>query len=697
MVPLVPVVVALGLGILTADLAGKSSPGSWLFLMGVVALPALYGLFRPRPDRWFTLLSSGLVLLLVFTFGGWRANTTHAPGKADFFAQELKPEDLLVATVKRLRPGQKTMRAQVALRAIINDTTGNRRATGRLLLYLPPDEQTARLKAGHTIVFRGQPQALRAPLNPGVFDLRKYWQRQETYHQLFLRQANEWRIAGEEPGGLRARAEGWRRAWFKTFQNHLKGDRLAVAAALVMGKRDLITSEVKSAYTETGAVHVLAVSGLHVGIIFLLLRFLLVTLLRLDRTRVGRIGVALLSVICVWVFALVSGLSPSVQRAAIMFSVLALGGLAYFKSSIFNTLALAAIVMLVANPNQLFQVGFQLSFTAIIGIVAFTNHLNRLVRLPGRLLRSAWSAVAASTGAQLGTLPLSLLYFKQFPAYFLLSGTVVILFAFATMLAGLLHGFMAGVLGISAGASASGWLLRTVVGGQNALIFFFQGLPGGLIRLTYFDGPIAVLLAVSIGFLAVFVHWRRRVALLVAVLGFAAVFFWARTQVRGEVGRGLVTVFHLSRATLIDFVDPETAFSLGRQPATADLDWSAGPQRKRFGYVPEFTLDPGGDTTLKSGFQLTDRLFTFQDSRWLILDGTRKVEAKQIPRGTDYVLVINGFLPERLPATATGGKTLLIVDGSNPFYRNAEWRALALERGFRIHVTAEDGAFVRRW
>lgn len=695
MVPLVPIVVALGLGILSADLLGYTPPSYWLIFGGILSLPVLFGILRPRPGRWYTIVNSGLVLLLVFTFGGWRANTTYPPGKSTFFVKHLQPGDLLSATVTSVRPGRKNLRAQVSVKTLLNDSLGNRAVTGQLLLYLPPDEQATQLKAGTKLVFDGAPSALRPPLNPGVFDLRAYWHRQGIYHQLFLRQAGDWRISGQAAGSLRARAEGWRRAWFKTFQAHLSGDQLAVAAALVMGKRDLISSEVKSAYTETGAVHVLAVSGLHVGIIFLLLRFLLVTLMRLDRTRAGRIGVALLSIVCVWAFALVSGLSPSVQRAAIMFSVLALGGLAYFKSSVFNNLSVAAIIMLAVSPGQLFQVGFQLSFTAIIGIVAFTDHLNRLVYLPGKVLRSAWSAISASTGAQLGTLPLSLLYFKQFPAYFLLSGTIVILFAFATMMAGLAHGFMAGILGFSTGAKFTGWLLSTIVGWQNALIFFFQGLPGALLRITFFDGVAAVLLALGIGLLAVFLRWRRRTVLLAGGLCFTAMLIWAGTRVQGEVGEGMVTVFHLSRATLVDFVTPETAFSLGQQPSAENMDWSAGPQRKAFRYTPTVTLSADQDTTIGSNFTLEDQRFTFQGEYWLILNGNSPGVAVPSFATVDYCLVVNGFKPSSFPTLPADNTPLLIIDGSNPYYRLDEWRELALERDYPIHITTEDGAFIR--
>lgn len=695
-VPLVPVVLSLVLGILVAQWQGYTPPGYWLAgIMGVVVVAAA---LRGRPGYWLKTVASTLALLAVFAFGGWRANQAYAPERASFFAHHQQPGDLLAGTIASLRPNDKTLRAEVDLETLLHDSLGNRPVSGKILLYLPPDEQAAKLKTGDRIVFTGVPQLLQPPLNPGVFDFREYCHHQGIYHQLFLRESSQWRYAGSTGTSLTARAESWRRAWFHTFQNHLTGDRLAVAAALVLGKRDLITDDVRSAYTETGAVHVLAVSGLHVGIIFLILRFLLVRLLKLDRTRKGRIVVAFLSVLCVWLFALVSGLSPSVQRAALMFSILALGGIFARKNHVFNTLAAAAIVMLVVTPGQLFQVGFQLSFTAIIGIVAFTGFFDRLVYWPLKILRGAWSAMAASTGAQLGTLPLSLLYFKQFPTYFLLSGTIVIVFAFATMFAGLAHGFLAGLLGLKGPAAATGWLLNTVVGLQNALIFFFGGLPGSLLRAPYFDGVMAGLLALGIGLLAVYIRWRRWPVLVVAGLCLLAVIFWARTPVQGEGEGAMLTVFHRSRGSLVD-VDTGNglAWSFGEQPDAADLGWSAGPRRAQRGYVPAATLPFGGaDTTLAPGFKRDANLLSFGNTRWLVLDGAQQPTDFSRLNEATHVLVINNFRPENLP-DLSGATPRFIVDGSNAFYRFDAWRERLESEGIKGHFTAEDGAYTLAW
>lgn len=687
--PLVPVVLSFGLGVFVADLADYTPPKWWLITALILFLPALFSVLRPAPERWKAVLGSGLLLLLFFALGGWRTNASHLPEQPLFFANQLQADDLLSVTINGLRPGRKTIRAQVSVDALMNDSLGDRSAKGNLLLYLPPDEKTATLKVGDEIIVNGEIRDLQPPLNPHVFDLSAYWHRQSIYHSVFLREAADWRLARSANNGLSARAERWRNAWFQTFQGYLSGDELAVAAALVMGKRDLISQEVKSAYTDTGAIHVLAVSGLHVGIIFLILRFLLVTVLKLDRTRYGRWLVAFLSIVAVWLFALVSGLSPSVQRAGIMFTVLALGGISHQKSDIFNNLSVAALGMLWYNPSYLFQVGFQLSFAAIIGIVLFASAINRLKHWPTQLLRGAWSSIAASTGAQLGTLPLSLYNFGQFPTYFLVSGTAVIVSAFGAMFLGLLHGLVAGVGGKSALAGLTGALLGAVVGLQNAFIFFFRKLPGALIKVPDLSWYWALLLAIAIGLLAAWVRWRKNWTLLAAILLMTLTFFGARTQVPGKVEGAMLTLYHVSRGGLMDVRFGNTAIAIGAEPAPDDLPWTAGPNREHYGYQPTITLPFSADTTI-GDIQLSNGLLDIRDTRWLVLDGKSPRADDNTLTGLTHLLVRNGFRPEELPEIS--GQPLLVVDGSNPTYRVAEWRKLAAERGWEIHITGEIGA-----
>ncbi|MEM6770980.1 MAG: ComEC/Rec2 family competence protein, partial [Bacteroidota bacterium] len=347
------------------------------------------------------------------------------------------------------------------------------------------------------------------------------------------------------------------------------------------------------------------------------------------------------------------------------------------------------------DPGQLFQVGFQLSFTAIIGIVLFTPILNRMVFWPNRILRNIWSTLAASTGAQLGTLPLSLFHFGRFPVYFLLSGTVVIVSAFVAMLAGLLHGLVAGLFPESLLANLSGGLLSFIISLQNAFIFFFQGLPHALLRVQHFDAWSALLLALAIGSLAIWLRWRSRWALLSFGVTLLASLFWARAQVPTKGKEASLIVYHLSRKTLIDVVGGDQAITFGQEPSPDNLPWSAGPRREELGYRPAVTLPLAAtaDTLIDERTQLNYPLLSVGATYWFLLDGAEEeLDFSTIKKAT-HLLVRNKYSLRDFPDLNPDHRPFLIVDGSNPYYLLDKWRQLAAERGLEIWITAEDGAY----
>jgi hypothetical protein len=237
-----------------------------------------------------------------------------------------------------------------------------------------------------------------------------------------------------------------------------------------------------------------------------------------------------------------------------------------------------------------------------------------------------------------------------------------------------------------------------VVGWQNALIFFFGGLPGSLLKPPYFDGVMAVLLALTIGLLAIFVRWRRKGLLVAAGLSFLGMFFWAGTQVQKQDKGAMVTVFHRSRGSLID-VDNGTgrAWSFGTQPEAKDLAWTAGPRRAQRNYTPEATLPlTGRDTILAEKIgRKADRL-VLANSSWLVLDGRQQHAKNTEIKDVSHVLIVNGFKPANSPLF-TGALPVIIVDGSNPYYRYDAWRKFAESQGLEIHLTGEDGAFEFSW
>ena len=283
-------------------------------------------------------------------------------------------------------------------------------------------------------------------------------------------------------------------------------DELAVAMAMTLGDKSRLTGHLRDLYSVSGASHVLALSGLHIGIIYMLM----VVLVGNRRWRLLRETVLILGI---WAYAFLTGLSPSVTRAALMLTIYSLVSLMGRDRMSLNALALTAVIMLVAHPLNLFDVGFQLSFMAVLSILLFYKTLFGLV--PERVLdvgwgrvrpvRWAWTMVAVSVCAQLGTAPLTMFYFGRFSVYFLLTNFVVIPLAYVILM------LTVALMVASVWPTAQLWLagiLSVIVGWQNGVLSWIASLPG-----SHIDGivlsPWQVALIYALVFLPL-LWWRRR-------------------------------------------------------------------------------------------------------------------------------------------------------------------------------------------
>ena len=670
-VPLLVPVLALGGGIALAAHLDYHYPWIFLAATGVFGLLAVALHLRPRP-------ASALLWLALFALGGWYTGVRHPLHEESHFSHHYAEEDELLVEVRTVREGERRQNVEAEVTALLR---GGEQlpVSGQLVAYVAGDT----VSVGDRLLLASTVDTVPGPLNPHAFDYAGYLADKNIFHRSFV-DSTEWLRVGTAMGiSLRAFGERSRDAWFASLRPYLAGDDLAVAAALIMGKKDLLGEKVKSAYADTGAIHVLAVSGLHVGILALIVMQLLRLLVPPRPFWLAlRTG---LTILLVWYFALVTGLSASVQRAALMVTVVLIGKQLNRNNNIFNLLAIAALVMLLVEPKQLFQVGFQLSFAAVAGIALFTRRLQRLVYLPGKL-SVLWDAIAVSTAAQLGTLPLSLYYFGQFPLYFMLSGTLVIVFAYLVLGLGLLHGFLT-LVGVSgAGLWPTGTLLEGVVSVQNAFIFYCRQLPGATLQLADFGWLSAVGLYLLIACLAYLAfrpsHRGRWVAMGVAGL---LVAYWTLGPALSPAPPQF-TIYHLPRASLIDVYDGRRGVTVGDSVAQEDLDFNVLPARRALGVEFGAPLPLDRDTTL-AAVTVRSPLLRLLDRRVLVLDGARDWQGVARLPDVDLVLVRSSVRPDRVPEVPTG--VPVVVDGSNAPYVGRLWR----ERYAGVHVTGVAGAY----
>jgi len=310
------------------------------------------------------------------------------------------------------------------------------KSTGKILLYFNKTE-AKRPQYGDVFLIKNMPSEIDPPKNPEEFDYRQFLHNKGIYAQHFLWQKEYLQIDHQAPSqilNVAYKANVYADSVFKAYLTDR--DEYGVAKAMIVGMRDDIDSELLESYSASGAIHVLSVSGMHVGILFLVLS----VLLKWIKTNIkyGNWIFTIIILILLWTYAVFTGLSSTVLRATVMFSFIQIGTTINRKHNIYNILAVSALVLLCYNPYWLVDVGFQLSYLAILGIVYLHPYLNQLINPTNPIIRVLWEGTIVCFAAQLFTAPLSIYYFHQFPSYFLIANPFVAFFSFGILPIGLL-------------------------------------------------------------------------------------------------------------------------------------------------------------------------------------------------------------------------------------------------------------------
>lgn len=322
----------------------------------------------------------------------------------------------------------KTFRAEVRV-DVQRLSNGNwKRIDRNILLSWMPDSLSKPLACGDSVCFYAKVSRPFSEKELTGFDYGDYLLR-KGISGTALAYAGNWRCTGKPHSlSFMQRAKVCQQKVVDVYQSWgLEEDVQAVVSALTIGEKSELTPELKAMYSAAGASHVLALSGLHVGILSCILLWLFYPLTYLKH---GRKILAFLVVCLLWLFAFISGLSSSVVRAVVMYSLYTLASFcSEERFSGMHSLVLAAFLMLIYNPFFLFDISFQLSFTAVFSILAFYPLFSRWLCIKNCVLRYVWNTLSLSISAQLGTLPFILYYFGSFPTYFLLANLVVVILA----------------------------------------------------------------------------------------------------------------------------------------------------------------------------------------------------------------------------------------------------------------------------
>ena len=446
--PFVRYTPALIIGIVAYLYLGAAWPELWPATVGLAGLSMAGILWSARQRSPAAADAAGILSLLAIGVLGaaltQRATESRRADHLSRFADKVESYQAVVdeATVVRAATYATTLRVQA-----VRVAGRWRAATGGVRVSLLREAGIAQPQYGEVWLIRGYPDLSKAPLNPGEFDYARYLEYRQVYHQQYIH-PDQYRVLRlDPPNPLVAVSMSFAAQLDGVFRHYIEAKReYAIASALVLGIKDDVDLATKQAYTATGTTHIMAVSGLQVGLLFAAMSWALRKLF--GRVKGFQLWSALVGLGVIWSYAFLTGLSASVLRATVMFTIIIIGRAWGRQDSIFNTLGVAAFFLLVWNPFLVADVGFQLSFLAVLSIVYVQPRVARWLdveaycyarrrpwqpkavqwfwKASGWSLDKIWQAVALSLAAQVATFALGLYYFHQFPFSFLLSNLVAV-------------------------------------------------------------------------------------------------------------------------------------------------------------------------------------------------------------------------------------------------------------------------------
>jgi len=444
---------------------------------------------------------------------------------------------------------------------------------GKLLLYLEPGDTTPGF--GQIINVNAKIIQIPGPKNPNAFDYKVYKVNNNVLFQSFCR-ADFWTLSNHFESNMQILANRLRQKLVLLLKDYLgSGQEYAVGSALILGFRDDISEEINNAYIQTGSIHILAVSGLHVGIISGVLSLLLGFIKR--NTFTIKLLKLLLILAFLWSFVLIAGAGGSIIRAAVMFSILHIGSMLAKKKYIFNTLAASAFVILIRNPKMLFDVGFLLSYAAVIGIIAIQPLLSNLYKPDNKILKTIWDLSTITIAAQIATLPLVLYYFNQTSLYFLISGILVVPISTIAMYAGIGLFLSNMILPMLNSFIAS--IMYACLFLMNSIIYWIQNLPGNLIDNISISITEAWLLLISICFVVFSLIYKNKSCIKYAIFSLCLLCGVRCYYLIVASGQKQLVFYSSSKESLIDYYNGRTCISLYSEENTKEEKFIARNNR----------------------------------------------------------------------------------------------------------------------
>ncbi len=549
----------------------------------------------------------------------------------------------------------------------------DQKTRGNVLLNIEKATSLKPLKVDEILVVKPNFVEINTSTNPHQFDYKKYLENQGIRQQLFVNN-NQFLSLGLGQRTLKGWSEEFRdfvqismkRYAFKTYE-------MAVINALLLGERKEISKELLADYSKAGAIHILAVSGLHVGIIMLLL---LKVFGFLTVFKNGKTIQTILIIFILWMFAFIAGLSASVVRAVTMFSFLAIGQQFGSKRIILFSLFSSLFILLIFKPLFLFDVGFQLSYLAVLGIITMQQKIYQLIKIKPKIIDFFWQVTSVSLAAQIGVLPLSLYYFHQFPGLFFLSNMIIIPCLGFILMAGIIVIFLS-IFEILPSILAD--LYGFIISLMNVFINWISNQEAFLFKDISLSFSLLVVSYIVIFFGARFLNHqtsKKMLLFLGSIVVFQSVILFENYQKNQSKE---FIVFHKTKQTVFGFRNQEKIQFIHNVDSLGGIN----------SIVTGYKIAENVEVSFK---KMSSNVYQFENQPILVIDSLGIYQLQNLKNSMVILQNSPKINLERMISKIR--PKMIIADGSNFKSYTNRWKITAEKMQIPFHYTGEKGAFL---
>jgi len=652
------------------------------FIFSLVLLSTWFLLTSYR--RYKLAVISGVAIVIIFLALGsllvWYQDIRH---DVSSYGKHYKNGDDIVAILQDPVVEKTNSYKAVATIVAIGKNNEFIATKGDALIYFQKSADISSLDYGSEIIFSTPLQEVKNAGNPGGFDYQRYCLFQRITHQGFLKK-DGFIVLDKKKGSLFGRTLfSIRKKVLSILRTNIAGEKESgLAEALLIGYKDDLDKNLVQSYTNTGVVHIIAISGLHLGLIY----WLLVQLLKpLRRKKVSKWFNPLAIISGLWLFSLLAGGQPSVLRSALMFSCIVVAESLSRKTSIYNTLAFSAFVLLCINPFWLWDVGFQLSYVAVLSIVIFVKPIYNLVFIKNGILDLIWKLNAVSIAAQLLTTPFSIYHFHQFPNFFLLTNFVAVPLSSIIVLGEI---FLCAFSFISFLALLSGKIISWLIWVMNTYIEKIESLPWSLWSGMQINIAQATLLIIIVAGFGYWLMEKQKAGAIVAAIGllfFAALrsssFYRACRQEK-------LIVYNIPGHQAIDIIIGRDYFFVG------DSDILSDDFVINFHLTPSRVLNRVEPVDRLRGFADQENFIQYGSKRILLIDGNHEFATADSKIPIDVVVVSKNPKLYFSSLTRVFNIRQVVFDGSVPAWKLKYWIKDCNSLSIPYYDVNTKGAFV---